>query len=265
MVLEAGNPSAESQHTDPAGFLTGCLVEGDSAQVSAAKGVRRRALILSLLLQAAILAVLLLVPLFGRTERIALANVTPVPPYYGGGSQPPQSAPHPPRPHPPISNLCTFCAPSSVRTGIKQPTNEFSNGTGAFDSLPPGPGPIVESIPGGIPAFGMNSSVQPRPPADAKPAAPRLKLTNIEPAMLIHRVEPIYPPLARQMRRAGRVELHAIIATDGTIQSLQVASGDPLFYQSAIDAVKEWRYRPTILNGQPFEVETYITVIYTLQ
>lgn len=83
--------------------------------------------------------------------------------------------------------------------------------------------------------------------------------------MLIHRVEPVYPPLAHQLRRSGRVELRAIIATDGTIQSLQVVGGDPLFYQSALDAVKQWRYRPTILNGQPYEVETYITVIYTLQ
>jgi protein TonB len=83
--------------------------------------------------------------------------------------------------------------------------------------------------------------------------------------MLIQRVEPIYPPLAWQIHREGHVELRAIIATDGTIQSLQVISGDPLFLQSAVDAVRQWRYHPTILNGQPIEVETYITVIYTLQ
>ena len=61
------------------------------------------------------------------------------------------------------------------------------------------------------------------------------------------------------------MELRAIIATDGTIQSLQVVSGDALFLQSALDAVRQWRYHPTILNGQPVEIETYITVIYTLQ
>ena len=83
--------------------------------------------------------------------------------------------------------------------------------------------------------------------------------------MLLRRVEPIYPPLARQTRLEGRVELRAIIAADGTIQSLEVLSGHPLFIQSALDAVRQWRYRPTILNGVPFEVETHITVIYTLK
>ena len=82
--------------------------------------------------------------------------------------------------------------------------------------------------------------------------------------MLTHRVEPSYPPLGRQLRHEGRVELHALIATDGTIQSLEVISGDPLFIHSALDAVGKWRYRPTILNGQPVEVDTHITVVYTL-
>ena len=61
------------------------------------------------------------------------------------------------------------------------------------------------------------------------------------------------------------MELHAVIATDGSVQSLEVVSGDPLFVSSALDAVRQWRYRPTYLNGQPVEIDTYITVIYTLQ
>jgi protein TonB len=83
-------------------------------------------------------------------------------------------------------------------------------------------------------------------------------------AQLIRRVEPIYPPLAKQIQREGRVELRAIISTAGTIESLEVISGDPLLIQSALAAVREWRYRPTILNGRPIEVDTRITVIYTL-
>ena len=83
--------------------------------------------------------------------------------------------------------------------------------------------------------------------------------------MLLQRVEPVYPHLAIQIHREGQVELHAIISTDGTIRSLQVVSGDPLFLQSALDAVGQWRYRATVLNGQPVEIDTYITVIYTLQ
>jgi protein TonB len=64
------------------------------------------------------------------------------------------------------------------------------------------------------------------------------------------------------MGRSGRVELRAVIATDGTIQSLQAVSGDPLFYQSAMDAVRQWRYKPTVVNGKTVEVDTFITVIY---
>jgi protein TonB len=90
-------------------------------------------------------------------------------------------------------------------------------------------------------------------------------MTTIDPAMLIHRVEPEYPSLAKQLRREGRVELRALIGTDGTIQSLQIVSGDPLFLLSARDAVQQWRYKPTILNGQPVEIDTYVTVVYTLQ
>jgi len=83
--------------------------------------------------------------------------------------------------------------------------------------------------------------------------------------MLVHRVEPVYPTLAWHTHREGRVELRAIIDTDGTIQSLQVVVSDSLFNQSAMEAVSQWRYRPTILNGQPVEIDTYITVIYTTQ
>ncbi len=82
--------------------------------------------------------------------------------------------------------------------------------------------------------------------------------------MLIHRVEPIFPTLPRQMGREGRVELHAIIAADGSVSSLQFLNGDELFYPSARDAVSKWRYKPTILNGVPVEVDTRITVIYRL-
>jgi TonB family protein len=83
--------------------------------------------------------------------------------------------------------------------------------------------------------------------------------------MLIHRVEPLYPVLAQQTHREGRAELRAIIGTDGTIRSLQVVSGDPLFLVSAREAVQQWKYKPTYLNGQAVEIDTFITVVYTIQ
>ena len=104
-----------------------------------------------------------------------------------------------------------------------------------------------------------------RSPTEIRTKPRVVQVTHLDPAMLIHRVEPVYPPLARQTHREGRVELRAIIGTDGTIQSLQIVASDPLFDLSAREAVSQWRYRPTILNGQPVEIDTYITVIYTTQ
>ena len=87
---------------------------------------------------------------------------------------------------------------------------------------------------------------------------------NVQAAKLTKQVLPVYPQVARQMRVSGTVQLLGIIAKDGTIQRLQVLSGHPLLRQAAIDAVSQWVYRPTILNGQPVEVEAPIDVIFTL-
>jgi protein TonB len=81
---------------------------------------------------------------------------------------------------------------------------------------------------------------------------------------LIYRVQPVYPLLARQARIQGSVLLRAMISRDGTIEHLQVISGHPMLVQSAIDAVRQWRYRPYFLNDQPVEVDTQVTVNFIL-
>ena len=81
---------------------------------------------------------------------------------------------------------------------------------------------------------------------------------------LIHRVQPEYPQLARQARIQGTVVLRAVISREGRIENLQVLSGHPLLVPAALDAVRQWRYRPYSLNEQPVEVETQITVNFTL-
>jgi protein TonB len=81
---------------------------------------------------------------------------------------------------------------------------------------------------------------------------------------LIRRVQPEYPALARMARVQGTVVIHAIVSKDGTIGHLQVISGPPLLVQAAIDAVRQWRYRPYFLNGEPVEVDTQVTVNFTL-
>jgi len=82
--------------------------------------------------------------------------------------------------------------------------------------------------------------------------------------LLIREVKPEYPPLAQQARIQGIVTLQALIGKDGSVQNLRVISGHPMLVQAAMEAVKQWRYKPYYLNGEPVEVETQINVNFTL-
>ena len=97
-------------------------------------------------------------------------------------------------------------------------------------------------------------------------SAPPLRIAiggNVQAARLINRVQPVYPEEASKEKISGTVKLHVVIAKDGKIQQIQVVSGHPLLVQAAIDAVKQWQYQPTLLNGQPVEVDTQIDVIFS--
>jgi periplasmic protein TonB len=83
-------------------------------------------------------------------------------------------------------------------------------------------------------------------------------------ASLASRVQPVYPAEARKQRVSGTVRLHAVIGRDGAIQQLEVLSGDPLLVDASLDAVRQWRYRPTTLNGEPVEIDTTIDLIFAL-
>jgi protein TonB len=104
-----------------------------------------------------------------------------------------------------------------------------------------------------------------RPRKPPPPAGPVKMSQGVMEASLIHRVEPEYPGAVRAARISGRVELRAIIGTDGTVHHIEVVSGNPLLVQAAITAVRQWRYRPTLLNGEPVEIETTITIIFHFQ
>jgi TonB family protein len=93
-----------------------------------------------------------------------------------------------------------------------------------------------------------------------KPGGPKRIVSQLTEAQLLNRVEPVYPHIAVLTGVQGQVKLHAIIARDGSIQSLNVISGHPLLVRAAAEAVGQWRYRPYILNGEAVEVETFITV-----
>jgi protein TonB len=88
--------------------------------------------------------------------------------------------------------------------------------------------------------------------------------TGVMEGMLIYRVLPVYPVAAREMCVAGRVALQATISRDGTIENLRVVDGPGLLRAAAVEAVRQWRYRPYLLNGEPVEVETTINVDFKL-
>ncbi len=99
-----------------------------------------------------------------------------------------------------------------------------------------------------------------RATANVKYAGPKRIKSQLEEGQLLNRVEPVYPRMAAISGIQGQVKLHAIIARDGRIQSLNVMSGHPLLVRAALEAVEQWRYRPYVLNGETVEVETLITV-----
>lgn len=105
----------------------------------------------------------------------------------------------------------------------------------------------------------------PQPPEAVHHNGPLHVSTGMMEASLIRRVQPVYPPAARVMHLSGTVRLRALIGTDGNVRQLEVLNGNPILVQSALAAVRGWRYRPTFLNGEAVEVETYITVHFVLE
>ena len=127
-----------------------------------------------------------------------------------------------------------------------------------------GQGQIGDSTVVDSPGVAPNSAEAVIPPVEAS-VPQRVPVTStIEAAKLISRVQPVYPPFAIQARIQGNIVLHAIIGRDGQVSELEVLSGHPLLVNAAVEAVRQWRYRPTLLNGQAVEVETTITVSFVL-
>ena len=133
------------------------------------------------------------------------------------------------------------------------------------EDTPVSNGGVVGGVVGGVPG-GVLNSIASIPAALPKVAVPQKVrvASGVAQGNLIHDVRPPYPPLARQSRIQGTVVLQAVIGKDGTIQNLRIVSGHPMLAQAAIDAVKQWRYKPYYLNGEPVNVDTTINVNFTL-
>ncbi|HXO05376.1 MAG TPA: TonB family protein [Candidatus Sulfotelmatobacter sp.] len=252
--------------TNPVGFSQ-CLVDGDEQSLERAQQLRRKALLASIILEAALVAALLLWPLITLGKLPRQFYVTPAPPYHGG----PAAAPGPsrgiPNNHPNVRSKFPeiMVQPPSIPSHVQEsPSDEapgLSSGFGPGSTNVPGSG----SGPGGdfLPGGNDSGPAIPVRPA-APPEKPRPMSEGVMEAALTHKVQPEYPAVARLMHLQGMVRLRAIIGKDGSVSGLEVLSGNPILVQAAVAAVREWRYRPTRLNNEAVEVETYITVTFVL-
>ena len=130
--------------------------------------------------------------------------------------------------------------------------------TAPNDDAEAGPPNWDSRIGNGGPSRDFNALTVEKPILQKRPVVSELKM-----GQLTHRVEPVYPKMAIVTHVEGQVQLHAVVAKDGSIRTLEVIHGHPLLARAAVDAVKQWRYQPYKLNGEPVEVETFITVNFT--
>jgi periplasmic protein TonB len=186
-------------------------------------------------------------------------------------------APPPPPPPPPpaaapvhvVHQVQTDIVNGALRTPTKIPQKIQMI---KEDEAPPqmAAGGVIGGVPGGIPGGQMGGVIggiiSSTPVAVPKVATPqRVRVSaGVTNGLLIRKVSPNYPPLARQARIQGQVVLRAQISKDGSIEGLTLVSGHPMLVQSALDAVKQWKYKPYLLNGEPVEVDTEVLVNFTL-
>ena len=226
--------------------------------LSSAPGKKAGALAVSLAAQTVAVGTLLLIPLL-YTDRLPFAQF-----------QLPTFLPEPPPPEPPKSEPTPHKRPVRVWHPLTIPTTipPLSIQPDMIDSAPDSaaqidPGSFVPAVLNII----YTPVIPPPPPPqviEAAPAKPITVTSDIQSAKLIRKVLPVYPRLAIAARVSGTVRLIGRVGKDGMIQQVQVISGPALLVQAALDAVRQWVYRPTLLNDQPMEVIAPIDVIFTL-
>ncbi len=241
-------------------------------------GQRKRrtwATFVAVVLQCSLVGVLILVPLWftdvlPKQQLLAFLEAPPPPP-------PPPPAAAPAAVPVKVVKVASDIANGQLRTPGRIPTKVQMI---KEDEAPPPlttTGGVVGGVPGGIPGgqlggviggiISSSSSLAAVPNLSKPVSVPqRVRISQgVSKGLLLNRIEPTYPVLAQKAHIQGVVVLTALIDKDGIIQNLQVVSGHPLLAPAAIEAVKQWRYKPFLLNGQPVGVETTVTVNFNLR
>jgi protein TonB len=223
--------------------------------------------VVSMLFQILFLAILILIPLI-YTEALPktmMATMLTAPP-------PPPPPPPPPvaativhvKPQVHLMDSGKLMQPKVIPKEVKIIKEDAEPDMGSVGMTGGVPGGVAGGSMGGVLGGVIGGMGTAPPPPRPRQTGPLRVGGNVQAAKIINRPTPVYPPLARQTRISGTVRLHAIIGKDGTVQQLEVLSGHPLLQQAAMDAVRQWRYQPTLLNGEPVDVDTTIDVIFSL-
>ena len=224
---------------------------------------KRRFTVISFLLQALLLGVLVLIPLIYTDalpkQQLMTFLVAPPPP-------------PPPPPPPAAAPIKVVKIQSELDNGqLRTPTKipQKVQMIKEEDAPPPAMGGVMGGVVGGVPggsAGGVIGGIINSATNIPRVAVPqRVRVSQgVSSGLLIKKIQPNYPPLARQARIQGQVVLQAEISKDGSIQNLQLISGHPMLAPAAIEAVRQWRYKPYLLNGEPVAVETQVVVNFTL-
>jgi protein TonB len=215
--------------------------------------------IVSFGVQICIVIVLVLIPLIYTealpTKQLLTFLVAPPPP-------------PPPPPPPAAAPVVKRAPPEIVDNVLRTPTKIPEKIKKIVEDEAPAPtnmsgviGGFSGGAPGGV-LGGVLSAANTPPP---RIAPQRVKVSQgVTSGLLINKVTPTYPPIAKTAHITGSVVLQAVISKQGAIEGLKVVSGHPMLINSAVEAVKQWRYKPYILNGEPVEVETTVTVNFTM-
>ena len=220
---------------------------------------------IAFLIEAVILGIVLLIPLFITEElpdtQLVTFLVAPPPP------------PPPPPPAAAVQHV-QHVVQTDIQDGrLRTPTRIPKKIEQIVEDTPPPTmaasgvqGGVPGGIPGGTPGGVIGSILSNVPTAVPQLAPPKIirVSTGVSTGLLLRRIQPNYPPLARQARVQGTVVLDATISEQGDIVDLHVVSGHPMLVTAAVEAVKQWRYRPYLLNGQPVSVQTSIQVNFRL-
>ncbi len=255
---------SEPEHATTVTALSRCLVDGDAVTRVRDRRRRREALGISFVIESVVLALLIVAPLMTSVAQPQLNRIFP-PMLILMGNWQSHNASRDPVPRP-IHHIPAFLYQDFQPRQLGIVLNSHQDAEPDADSLLESTG---EYIPRAIQLTDIGPTRLPVEPRAIDTHKTSEKSTvkvseGVQQAQLVTRIEPRYPPLALQTRKEGAVLLHPIISREGRITAIEVVSGSPWFVKAALDAVQEWRYRPTYLNGEPVEVETSITVIFRL-